>query len=146
MSEVVPVYTTSRLEYDFRSSERVKTQKLARGVLYVLMLEIEGDQTNAGRLTVEMARLPVFGANISEEAAPVEVLFMDDDAQPVFQLTGLMKLDQLYLQPSHLRLVNDGSILREGYFLSHENEIEMAMQLKELVGSTNSSGLSGSFV
>ncbi|MDB5179538.1 MAG: hypothetical protein JWN12_170 [Candidatus Saccharibacteria bacterium] len=137
MSETVPVYPTTRQEYDYRSKERVKAQKLARGVLYILMLEVEGSQTKAGRLTVEVARLPVFGANISEEAAPMEVLFMNDDAQPVFQLTGLMKLDQLYLQPSHLRLVDDGSILREGYFLADESAVDMTMQRHELVDVGN---------
>lgn len=141
MSEIVPIYKTSRLEYDFRSSERVTSQKLARGVLYILMLEIEGNQTHAGRLTVEVASPPALGTNTSG-AAPVEVLFMDDDAQPVLQLPGQMKLDQLYLQPSHLRFVSDKSILREGYFLAHENEIEMALWQHDLADSGNISGLS----
>ena len=131
---------TSRLEYDYRLPERVKAEKLARGVLYILMLQIEGDTQRAGQLMVEVPRLPVFGAEISAEAAPMEVLFTDEDAQPIFRLTGYMKADQVFLQPNRLQLVNDHSVLQQGYFLNNEDELHDMMQIHELVSVGGSVG------
>jgi hypothetical protein len=142
MSEQVPIQMTTRGEYDVLSKDRVKMQKLTRGVIYVLMLKVESDNYRAGRLTVELPRVPAFGTNDSGDALSVDVTFMDDDAQPVFQLAGIMKMDQLYLQPVRLQIVNTGSTLREGYFLSNAEEAQMAMQFQELVGSTHSPNLS----
>lgn len=141
MNEMVPVHLTSRGEYDARSGERVKLQKLARNVIYTLMLEIEGDDRQAGRLTVELPHVPILGTGSKDGLAAIDVLFMDDDARPVFEMPGVMKMDQLYLQPNYLHLVNDGRRLREGYFLSNEDEVLMAMQFEEMIGSSHSSSI-----
>ncbi|RWZ78824.1 MAG: hypothetical protein EOT05_03695 [Candidatus Microsaccharimonas sossegonensis] len=137
MNETVPIHLTSRGEYDVLSPDRIKTQKLARGVIYTLMLAINNDMREAGRLIVELPQVPVFGAGILDGAAFLDVVCMDDDARPVFSLSGVMRMDQLYLEPRHLRLTQDGRTLREGYFLTNEDEGMPALQLDELVGNLN---------
>jgi len=127
MSETAPVRLISRGEYDLFSQDRVKTQKLARGVIYVLMLQIENNDRRAGRTMVELARVPASSSNSAE--GTVDVLFKDDDARSVFQLSGVMKFDQLYLTPTRLQIVQNEMIMKEGYFLTNEEEMQSAMGL-----------------
>ncbi|MBC7564655.1 hypothetical protein H7100_00270 [Candidatus Saccharibacteria bacterium] len=138
MSETIPVHMRSRGEYDLLYPNHVRAQKLTRHVIYTLMLEIEGDDTYVGRMTVELPRVPVFMTSDTQASAAVEISFMDDDAQPVFQLSGIVKNDELYLVSRNLVLVGDGSVMNHGYFLSGEDEVREAMQFEEsLSGGTS---------
>lgn len=139
MSEAIPVHLRSRGEYDLFVPDRVRTQKLARHVIYTLMLEIEGDQKQSGRVTAEITRVPVLFDDGA--ALPIEVGFMNDDAQHVFRMSGIMKNDELYLQPDHLQLVRDGRRLEHGYFLASEDEVDMAIVISEMLDNTVSISL-----
>ena len=138
MSEVVTIRMTSRSEYDALSKDRIQTEKLARGVLYVLMLEVENDSVRAASALVQLSMAPVFGVDISAEAAPIVMEFLDDDAQPVRTLTGLMKFDQVYLQPVKLCLTADNSSLGEGYFIEDRDTVDMSLKASVFVDASGS--------